>query len=318
MNDIEHIATQQMPCAVLGPGALGMLFAARLALADTSPLLIDYRPERADALCREGLHLLDAEGEHVIKVKVTADASQLKEIAVVFLFVKSNATEDAAAVLARYLPDDAAVVTVQNGLGNVETLQLYLGNQRVYGGTTTQGALHTAPGTVQDTGNGTTILGRLHGEVDTRLASICQLLVHAGFAVSITDNLPVVLWGKVIISAAINPVGALTRCRNGELVENPETLRLMTAVAREAATIAQRHGILLPEQDWQARLIAICQATAENQNSMLQDVLREKPTEIDAINGAITRIAEQHAIPATMNRTLWYLVQALTRHRKHH
>ncbi len=297
--------------AVIGPGALGTLFAARFALARIPTLLFDHRAERAQLLNKSGLVLRKGEVESHVKVPVTADPALLKDVEFVLLLVKSYQTEDAAATLAEHLPDTAAVLTLQNGLGNVEILQAHLGSDRVWGGTTAQGALLEEPGVVTDMGDGPTVIGRLTDMLDGRTQLLAHLLLSAGFATAITDELQAALWNKVILNAAINPVGALTRLRNGELASNDDTLKMMTAAAREAANIALKHGIKLPETDWRARLLTVCQATANNRNSMLQDVLNNRRTEIDAINGAIVRIADQHRLKAPINRSLWYLLKGL-------
>ncbi len=297
--------------AVIGPGALGTLFAARLALAGNSVLLVDYRPERARLLGQRGLRVRASSGEFSLRVPVTANPHRLMPVDAAFVFVKAYQTEQVAALLADCLPPDAVALTLQNGLGNVETLQLHLGQDRVFGGATAQGALLEAPGVVRDTGTGPTVLGRSDGQPDHRLDELAQVLLLAGFSVSITQDLQAAIWTKAILNAAINPVAALTRLHNGALAEHDPSLKVMTAAAREAYTVARKHGINIARQDWRARLLSICQATAPNINSMLQDVLHARRTEIDALNGAITRIAEQHKVTATVNRTLWYLVNTL-------
>ncbi len=298
--------------AVVGPGALGTLFAARFAQAGIATLLLDHRPARAAQLSESGLVLRKGNTEARLHIPVTADPAMLAQVDYVLLLVKSYQTEDAAAVLAEHLPDNAAVLTLQNGLGNVEILQAHLGTMRVWGGTTAQGALLEASGIVVDTGEGPTVIGRPDGCHDARTEQFAGLLLQAGFSVAITDDLPAALWSKVILNAAINPVGALTRLRNGELAATDYTLKLMTAAAREAANIALKHGVKLPETDWRARLLTVCQATANNRNSMLQDVLNNRRTEVDAINAAIVRIADQQNMPAPINRSLWYLIKGLT------
>ena len=300
-----------MRVAVVGPGALGTLFAVRLALSGTRTLLLDYRRERAKTLTKQGLRLIDIAGEHVLRVPVTADPCDLAAIDAVIILVKSYHTEDLAATLAEYLPPRVPVLTLQNGLGNIETLQLHLGADRVFGGTTGQGGLLDAPGVVRDTGSGPTVVGSVDGRPDPRLDDIAQVLLLAGFAVSITGNLQSSLWQKLILNAAINPVGALTRLRNGELAEHEPSLKLMTALARETVAVARKHRVSLEEHDWRARLQTACQVTAQNRNSMLQDVAQQRRTEIDAINGAVVRVAEQYKMPAPINRTLWYLIGTL-------
>lgn len=303
---------QEMPkLAVVGPGALGTLFTARLAIAGVPVVLLDYRPERAQALQASGLCVCETTGEQRTCVEVTADPTVLATVDAALVLVKAYRTETVAATLAAHLPPKAVAVSLQNGLGNVEVLAAHLGQDRVIGGATAQGALLREAGVVYDTGAGPTAIGYPDGHEDARLRTVCDALLRAGFAVSITDDLPAALWRKVILNAAINPVAALTRLRNGALAEHDPSLRLMTAAAREAHTVARRHGVRLPRQDWRARLDTVCHATAPNVNSMLADVLKGRRTEVDAINGAIVRIAEQYGLTTPVNRTLWCLVQTL-------
>jgi len=297
--------------AVVGPGALGSLFAARLALASVPVLLLDYRPDRAQALNARGIRLRTATGRHDVLLPVTADPRQLAQVSAAIVLVKAYQTDDVAQTLARQLPPDAVALTLQNGLGNVEALQLHLGADRVFGGATAQGALREDDGTVRDTGSGQTVLGHPDGQADPRLDALAQALLAAGFAVSVTNNLAGAIWEKVILNAAINPLAALTHLHNGDLIAFPHPLQLMTAVAREAFMVAIRHGVEIAEQDWRARLQTVCQATAPNVNSMLQDVLHHRRTEIDALNGAIVRIAATHHRPVPVNQTLWYLISTL-------
>ncbi|MHB0938661.1 MAG: ketopantoate reductase family protein [Armatimonadota bacterium] len=313
MTDNSTLNTQhsKLHFAVIGPGALGTLFAARLALAGMPVLLLDYRPERAAALNARPLRLLDASGEHEVPVPVTADARRLQEVDAALILVKAYQTETVAAALAKYLSPDAVAVSLQNGLGNVEALSAHLGSARVIGGMTSQGALLEGPGVARDTGTGPTVIGRPDGSEDEVVKRIGDALLQARLAASVTRDLPAALWSKLLLNVAINPVAALTRLRNGALAEHEPSLTLMTAAAREAETIGRKHGVRLPRQDWRARLQVACAATAPNVNSMLADVLHARRTEIDALNGAVIRIAEQHGMAATVNRTLMCLIKTI-------
>jgi len=310
-NSTLNTQHSKLRLAVIGPGALGTLFAARLALAGMPTLLVDYRADRAAALNARPLRLWDAAGEHEAAVPVTADARRLDEVDVAIILVKAYQTEAVAAMLATHLPPAAVALSLQNGLGNVEILTAHLGSARVIGGMTSQGALLEEPGAVRDTGTGPTIIGRPDGSEDEMLTAVNAALLQAGFAAAVTRDLPAALWSKLLLNIAINPAAALTRLRNGALAEHEPSLALMTAAAREAEGIGRAHGVNLPGQDWRARLQTACAATAPNINSMLADILHARRTEIDALNGAVVRIAEQHRLPATVNRTLWYLLKAI-------
>ncbi|HSQ40096.1 MAG TPA: ketopantoate reductase C-terminal domain-containing protein, partial [Anaerolineales bacterium] len=138
-----------------------------------------------------------------------------------------------------------------------------------------------------------------------------EALRLAGFNVQRVDDPESLIWGKLVINAAINPLTALLRVKNGELLERPFAREVMKALARETAQIARAENIALPFDDPVARAEDVAHKTAANTSSMLQDVLRGAPTEIDAICGAVVRTAEKHKLGAPVNWTCWQLVKAL-------
>jgi 2-dehydropantoate 2-reductase len=148
--------------------------------------------------------------------------------------------------------------------------------------------------------------------VHPRLATLADQLRAAGFIVESAPDANALLWGKLVINAAINPLSALLGVPNGELLARREARALMAAVAREAASVAVAQGIGLPYPDPVVAVETIARRTATNRSSMLQDVRRGAPTEIDAINGAIVQAGAQTGVPTPINRTLWQLLKALT------
>jgi 2-dehydropantoate 2-reductase len=136
-------------------------------------------------------------------------------------------------------------------------------------------------------------------------------MIHrAGFVVKVLDNVQSLVWGKLVASSAINPLTALLQVKNGELLENPPARELMGELARETAAVAKMLGVILPFADPVRAVENVAQRTAENLSSMLQDILRGAPTEIDAINGAVVQIAEKKNLHVPVNRTIWRLVNA--------
>jgi 2-dehydropantoate 2-reductase len=205
------------------------------------------------------------------------------------------------------MAEDGLAVTLQNGLGNDTILSKSLGLQRVSRGVTTLGATLLAPGLVRSAGDGEITL-----EAHSRLSGLEEMLRSARFDVRITENLEPVVWGKLIINAAINPVTALLRVKNGLLLNNPPARALMSQLAGEAAQVAKALPVELPFLDPVKAVEEVAQCTGENISSMLQDVLRGATTEVDAINGAIVRMGEQKGIPAPANRAICSLVKALS------
>jgi len=138
-----------------------------------------------------------------------------------------------------------------------------------------------------------------------------EALRSAGFKVETVEDAQSLIWGKLVINAAINPLTALLKVKNGELLERTFVRELLQALARETANVANAENVILPFDDPIAKAEEVALKTAANTSSMLQDVLRGAPTEIDAICGAVVQAAEKHKIGAPINWTCWQLVRAL-------
>jgi 2-dehydropantoate 2-reductase len=222
------------------------------------------------------------------------------------VLVKSWQTERAAHQLMTCLAQDGLALTLQNGLGNLEQLQKVLGEERAAMGITTMGATSLGPGRVRAGGEGPTHLGS-----HPRLKPIVDLLRQAELGIEIAEDMQGLVWGKLAINAAINPLTALLGIPNGELLTRPHALALMTEAAGETAAVAAAKGIDLPYDDPGAAAVEVAGRTASNHSSMLQDIRRGAPTEIDAISGAIANEGESLGVWTPVNRVLWHLVRAL-------
>jgi 2-dehydropantoate 2-reductase len=296
-----------MRILVVGTGAMACLFAARLAGAGVSVTLLGGWPEGLDAIRARGVRLLDLENqEHQFPVRVIDGSENEGAFTQAIVLVKSWQTARAAGQLARLLADPGIALTLQNGLWNYETLAGILGAERVALGVTTVAARLIEPGYVKHTGEGKVTLG-----INPKLAELQETLSISGFQVEAVADPRSLLWGKLIINAAINPLTAILKITNGELLTQPDTHELLREVTTEAEFVAYYNGVRLPYPDPIEAVEQVARNTAANHSSMLQDVLSGRPTEIDAINGAIVREAEKVGIPTPVNRVLWHLVKGL-------
>ena len=292
---------------IIGTGALGTLFAARLMQAGYNVTMLGTWQDGLDALRSNGVRLVDSDGnEQKFIVRATDNPRECVGTKQAIVLVKAWQTERAAGQLKECLADDGLALTLQNGLGNYETLTQSLGLNRVALGSTTTGATLLGAGSVRAGGEGIISIGR-----NQALGQIEAALQSAKFNVQVVDDPQSVIWGKLVINAAINPLTALLKITNGELLERPSARALLGALANEAANIANAENINLPFDDPIAAVEAVARKTAANHSSMLQDVLRGAPTEIDAICGAIVKIAEKHHMGAPVNWICWQLVKAL-------
>lgn len=293
---------------IVGTGAMACLFAARLSEVGLRVMMLGTWAEGLRVLNGQGVQLVDLEGnEHSYSVRATNDPELCQGAELALVMVKAWQTEQAAQRLAGCLDPDGLALTLQNGDGNYQTLVRFLGSRRVALGSTTLGATLIAPGVVRLAGDGVVTLG-IHG----RLEPMTHLLVKAGFVVETVTDINSVQWGKLVINAGINPLTALLRVPNGDLLKLPSARAVMTAAVREAAAVAIAKGVHLPYPDPVVAVESIARRTASNFSSMLQDILRGAPTEIDFITGAIVRAGEKTGVSVSLNRTLWLLVKAAT------
>jgi len=293
---------------IVGTGALATLFAARLGRAGYAVTMLGTWSDGLGALRRGGARLVDSSGrEQRVHVQAFDDPQACKSAKYALVLVKSWQTERAAGQLAACLADDGLALTLQNGLGNREILAARLGHERVALGSTTTGATLLGPGLAKSGGEGILSL-----ESHTRLEPLQEALVAAGFQVEVVQDARALIWSKLIVNSAINPLTAILRIPNGQLLDRPAARWLLRALAEETAAVAKAEHIKLASSDPVQLVENVAMHTASNHSSMFQDVQRGAPTEIDAICGAVTRTGRKHNIPTPMNQACWQLVQALT------
>ena len=279
------------------------LIGGRLAPHAKLTLLGSWK-EGLDALRKQGIRLeQNGHVEHA-RVKVAADPADCVGAQTALVLVKSWQSERAANMLADCLAPDGVALTLQNGLGNIETLEARIGRDRAALGVTTAGATLLGPGRVRDGGAGAT-----HVVPHPRLAPLVDLLQRAGIAIYPADDIEGLVWGKLAINAGINPLTALLEVPNGELIVRSQARSLMAEAALEVASVAEARGIRLPYANPVEQIEQVARRTADNDSSMLQDIRRGAPTEIDAINGAVVREGQRLGVSAPVNRILWKLVQ---------
>ncbi len=305
---MNQITNYQLPnILIVGTGALGVLFAARLARAGHRVTMLGSWKEGIASLQKDGVRIIESSGnEQRFEVHATDDPRECAAAKFALVLVKAWQTERATKQLAECLADDGLAVTLQNGLGNFETLTEILGATRVALGSTTTGATLVAPGVARAGGEGVVSIQR-----HTAVRPIEAALTSAKFNVHVVEDAQSLVWGKLIINAAINPLTALLRVPNGELLNRPSAREMMAKLAREVKEVASAENIKLSFDDPVAMAEEVARKTAANQSSMLQDVLRNAPTEIDAICGAVVRVGEKHGIETPANFACWKLVRAI-------
>jgi len=297
-----------MKIAVIGPGALGCLFAGYLKEGGLDVTLLDHLEDRARTLSKQGVRIEGVRGERRVKVPVITDAEPVGPVGLVIVCVKAFQTGEALRQHRALVGEGTTVWSTQNGMGNYQAMAEVVEEDRIVGGSTTLGANKLGPGNIHHAGEGDTFIGELDGSISARVEQISAKLTASGIKVEVRDDIQKIIWTKLIVNVGINALTAILRVRNGVLVEHEPSRDLMEAAVSEAVRVAAGQGISFDEAEIQERVKEVARLTAENRSSMLQDMLAGGRTEIDYINGAIARLGN-----APINRALCDLVRALER-----
>ncbi len=301
-----------MKIVVIGAGALGSLVGGLLARSGQAVTLYNSSNHAHILKIRQAGLLLETPNEKTqIKLDATTIASELSSYDLAIILVKAYSTKNAVNEVSTCLNKSSCVLSLQNGYGFEEDILKFVSPQIFLRGTTTQGATLLQPGHVCQAGRGLTHIGPWQGEFHPKreLEKIIEIFNQAGLETHLADSIRDLVWKKLIVNSAINPLAALFAVANGALIENPDLHQLLNAVTRESIAVANAMGFSFSHETLSVQVEDVCKRTAHNINSMLQDFRQSKPTEIDFINGAIVREAQRLHIAAPLNQLLLNLVK---------
>ncbi|KXA89947.1 hypothetical protein AKJ40_02235 [candidate division MSBL1 archaeon SCGC-AAA259M10] len=298
-----------MNITVLGSGAMGSLFGGLLTADGHDLTLVDVWKEHIETMKERGLVISTPEGtERNIEVEATADPSSIGNADLVIVFVKSYQTKEALQDTSGFFDENVDVLTLQNGLGNPETISEYVPEKNIIAGVTAHGSTLKNPGHIIHAGVGPTKIGRYFTENDEKVSQLSKILTSAGFETEVTERIREEIWEKLLVNVGINPPTALARVRNGLLVETEAGEELIETIVNEALQVAVEEGVNVRE-DIVNHVKNVASSTSANKSSMLQDIEAGKKTEIEYLTGSIVRRAEKHDIEVPINRTLKHLVE---------
>jgi 2-dehydropantoate 2-reductase len=301
-----------MHIAIVGPGAMGLLMAGYLHKTDARITLVDHIRERVDLFSNEGIRWQGDNEDFIFKVPVTVGLREPEDTDLVVLCVKAYDTNTASKELS-LSGYRGPVLTLQNGVGNAETVGRNLPGSPILAGSTSEGANLVSANHVRHAGKGKTAFGPVvPGTPDEGFINgLAKLMKSAGLDADLAEEPQSLVWGKVLVNAGINPLTAILQVQNGLLLEIPPARALMGRLVRETWEVIMRKGLKPTYDDPVARVEEVCRLTAANYSSMNQDIKHRRRTEIDFINGAIVREGEKLGVSCPVNDATTKIVQAM-------
>ena len=304
--------TQEWPkIAVVGSGAVGGYFGGMFAHAG-APVVFIGRKHFADAVTSKGLIVDRSEGPKRINVSATVEMSAIRDCSLILFCVKANDTSATAAQMAPFVRPDATVICLQNGVDNADRVRAAANVLAV------PAAVYVAvsvpePGRIKHLARGDLIIGP-RSDKTTELADVFE---RAGIPCRISENIEGELWVKLLRNCALNAISALGRMRYGQIAQSPDAEKLIEHIVDEVLAVARAAGVVLPGiDDRRSGMTAAMELAVQMSDALSstgQDLSRGRPTEIDALNGYITRRGAQLGIPAPVNHALFTLVKLAER-----
>ena len=298
-----------MRVCIVGAGAVGSLFAAHLAQVDGVEVwAYDVAEPHVEAINRSGLRLV-GEAELVGRVHATNDAAEVPQCEFGIVATKSMFTRDAIGQVAHAFTR-GAVASVQNGVGNEETIAEHV--ERVIRGTTFPAGHVVEPGVVHMDTRGDTWLGPFEPRPASmeEVSRLAAAITAGGMNTKALEDARGAQWTKLIFNAATNPIGALTQLTHGRVCELPQTRRLVSQLVAEGTAVAAALGITL-DSDPDALVDHAAKVAYEHRASMLQDIQARRPTEVDALNGGIARFGSEQGVPTPLNEAIAALIKGI-------
>ena len=304
-----------MKITVVGAGAMGSLFGALLAEGGHEVWLYSVHRDHIKAVKKNGLKIEFEDKIRNVRLNAVGDPLQIGESELVLIFTKSTQTRAAAISAALLAGSKGLVMTLQNGMGNAETIAEYISPNRILAGTTAHGATMLEAGSIRHAGTGPTTIGMWAGGAKEFQSArqIADLLSGVEIQCAAVEDVRPAIWEKLLVNVGINAITALTGIKNGQLLDLDLTQELSRVAVEEAAVLARSLGIKIRE-DPAAHVFKVAAATAANRSSMGQDVDHKRQTEIAAINGFIVSEAKKLGIATPVNFALTALIQTLENH----
>lgn len=298
-----------MNIVIMGAGAIGSLFGA--FLSKKNDVVLVGRSSHVNALNKKGL-TIEGKTQLIVKIPAIDSVSKISfSPDVIIITVKSYDTEAAIKEIQSNIGDNTIVISLQNGLDNIEKIEKYVSREKIIVCTTTHGVVFSESGFIKHTGIGKTILGALTDKNIQNAKKIAKMLSEVGIKTTVSNDIIKEIWIKAIVNSSINPLTALFNCKNGYLLENPILENILEKICEESTSIASASGIDVKSSDMIRKTKEVIKETYENNSSMLQSVLQGKKTEIDSINRKIVEVGRKHNIKALMNEILVYSIKSM-------
>jgi 2-dehydropantoate 2-reductase len=297
-----------MNIVVLGAGAIGSFFGGLLSKKHN--VILVGKKDHVHKINNKGLQI---KGKTRLQKKIPS-VETIQELSsspdLVLLTVKSFDTLQAISEAKPIISSETKILSFQNGLDNIDQINKVVKKHQIIAGITTHGVQYIEPGLIYHKGSGSTVIGEISGKKTQRIQQIASIFNGVHIPVTVSSQIIEDIWKKAIVNASINPLTAIFQCPNGYLVKNPILTELVEKICFESTIIAQKKGFSFQPEELLGLTMKVISQTEKNHSSMLQSIQRNKPTEINEINGKLADIGKAKGCDTALNELLTKIIRA--------
>jgi len=302
-----------MKVGIMGAGAMGCLLGASLADGRNEIWLVDVWEEHVRKLRKSGLTVSEGEADRTVPCNATTSPEAVGPCGLVIISTKFHDTESATRGALPLITPDTIVLTVQNGIGNVEIISQHVDPGRIVFGLTTLGSVLRGPGWIEVTFSqgAETHVWTLKGEPTGEMRQFVGALNKSGLQIRLSSDVEERIWKKVCLNAGFSVLTAITQLSCGDLISQTASLSLIRGLIQEICHVAEKEGVKIDAEESYRYVVNLAHEAPQHKTSFLMDVIRHRKTEIDSLNGAIIEKAEKHHLAVPHNKTISNLVRII-------
>ena len=308
-KEIRHVA-------VVGAGGMGALFGAILSEGGLEVTLIDTDREHIAAIRDKGLCISGLGGDRRLMLATAHDATQVKQADIVLVQCKGTATREVALSTTHLAGAGAVFISFQNGLGNEDILAEILGQENVFGGSTSMAGARTGPGQIHDFDRVPSYIGEWGGGMSSRAEAIATAFTAAGLETYASADIRTEIWKKLLGNMTMSAVSGVTNLTSAEILRLDPLRKVCFTALDEAISIAHSQNIDL-DRDAVVKGLELMTSpggTGDNKSSLCLDVLARRPSEIEFIYGTPLQLADAAGLAVPTLRSLYGLVKGIEKH----
>lgn len=301
-----------MKIVIVGAGAMGSLFAGHLGLnEDNEVWAYDVWQEHVDAISENGLLMVKNGVEHIVKINATSDPCTIGKSDLIIVLTKYIHTENAMNDIKDIIGENTKIITLQNGIGNVDILLKYVDKSNILFGLTTLPSELIKPGHIEVSGGGVTYAWPYNNELTDEILEIEKNFIQSDLDFMINKDIHHKIWSKLMVNCSVAVVCAINKTKVGALIDNSSAVKLIENIVKEITVVANAKGIDIDYEKSLKNVMKVAREGYEHYPSIAVDIMKGRKTEIDCLNGAVITEGLKNKINVPFNEAVYLMIKTI-------